>query len=244
MNSLTPLLRYLNLLLFAAMIFMNYLANALPLNNKTTGQLSDSYPNLFVPAGITFSIWGVIYLLLAAWCVFQFTTKGKAVAAGIGWLFAISCLLNGLWIVAWHYEKLPLSLLIMAGLLITLILIGINIKGLSSGLTKAAFGIYLGWICIATIANVTALLVSLNWGGFGLSHQTWTIIMISVGALVVAAAILRLENPFIGFAVVWAFAGIILKRSDDYRAIVFAAAITIILVALVTIREFIPFFKK
>lgn len=244
MNSLTPLLRYLNLLLFAAMIFMNYLANALPLNNKTTGQLSDSYPNLFVPAGITFSIWGVIYLLLAAWCVFQFTTKGKAVAAGIGWLFAISCLLNGLWIVAWHYEKLPLSLLIMAGLLITLILIGINIKGLSSGLTKAAFGIYLGWICIATIANVTALLVSLNRGGFGLSDQTWTIIMISVGALVVAAAILRLENPFIGFAVVWAFAGIILKRSDDYRAIVFAAAITIILVALVTIREFIPFFKK
>ena len=86
MNSLSTLLRYLNLLLFGGMLMMNYLANSLPLNNKTTGQLSDAYPNLFVPAGITFSIWGIIYLLLVAWCIFQFTEKGKAISGEIGWL--------------------------------------------------------------------------------------------------------------------------------------------------------------
>ncbi len=244
MNSLTSLLRYINLLLFGGMLFMNYLANALPLNNKTTGQLSDAYPNLFVPAGITFSIWGIIYLLLAAWCVFQFTAKGKPVTGNIGWLFAVSCLLNGLWIVAWHYEKLPLSLLIMLGLLATLILINMTVRNLPLGLTKAAFGIYLGWISIATIANVTALLVNLKWGAFGVSEQTWTIIMVAIGAVIVSIAIIRLANPFIGFAVVWAFAGIILKRSDDYRLIVMAASIAIIVVALVTIREFIPVLKR
>ncbi|MFO7574587.1 MAG: tryptophan-rich sensory protein [Bacteroidales bacterium] len=242
MNSL--LLRYINLLLFGGMLMMNYLANALPLNNKTTGQLSDAYPNLFVPAGITFSIWGIIYLLLAAWCIFQFTAKGKTISANISWLFTISCILNGLWIVAWHYEKLSLSLLIMVGLLASLVLINMSLRNLPNGLTKAAFGIYLGWICIAIIANVTALLVNLNWGAFGLSEQAWTIILIAIGAIIVSLTIIKFANPFIGFAVVWAFAGIILKRSDDYRLIVLAASIAIIIVALFTIREFIPVLKR
>lgn len=236
---MSSLLRYINLVLFAGMIYMNYLANALPLNNKTTGQLSDAYPNLFVPAGITFSIWGIIYLLLAAYCVFQFTVKGKEISSGIGWLFAISCILNGLWIVAWHYEKLPVSLIIMLGLLVTLILINIKITNLPAGLTKAAFGVYLGWICIATIANVTALLVSMNWSGGGISQEVWTIIMIAVGTLIVALTIYRITNPFIGLAVIWAFTGIILKRSNDNRLIVYAAAAGILVVAIITLFTFL-----
>lgn len=233
------ILRYMNLILFGGMIYMNYLANALPLNNKTTGQLSDSYPNLFVPAGITFSIWGIIYLLLAAYCVFQFSARGKAVSGSIGWLFAISCVLNGLWIVAWHYEKLPVSLLIMAGLLISLIMINIAIKGLPFGLTKAAFGVYLGWICIATIANVTALLVSVNWNGFGISQEIWTIVLIAIGTLIVSITIMRLDNPYIGLAVVWAFTGIILKRYNDYRIIAIAAAAGLLAVAFISVRLFL-----
>jgi hypothetical protein len=233
------MIRYFNLVMFAAMVFMNYLANALPINNKTTGQLSGEYPNLFVPAGITFSIWGIIYLLLAVYCVLQFTTRGKAISESIGSLFAISCLFNGLWIVAWHYEKLPVSMLIMAGLLITLIAINILLKGVPLGIAKAAFGVYLGWICIATIANLTALLVSLNWNGFGLSDELWTIAMIIAGALIVSVTITRLANPFIGLAVIWAFAGIILKRSSDYRIIAMTALIAIIIVSAITVKTFL-----
>lgn len=232
------MIRYLNLVLFSGMIFMNYLANALPLNNKTTGQLSDEYQNLFVPAGITFSIWGVIYLLLAIYCTIQFTDRGKGVAINLGWLFAASCILNGLWIVAWHYEKLPLSLAIMLGLLITLIIINSKISGRPYGITKAAFGVYLGWICIATIANITALLVSINWQGFGLSHQFWTIAMIAAGALIISISVIRLANPFIGLAAIWAFTGIIIKRSEDYRMILFAALAAILIVGIYTAKEF------
>jgi len=233
------MIRYANLVFFGGMMIMNYLANALPLGGKTTGELSDAYPNLFVPAGVTFSIWGAIYLLLAAFCVFQFSQKGAPLAESLGWLFAASCLLNGLWIVAWHYERVPLSLLVMVGLLVTLILINLKLKDQPLGLAKAAFGIYLGWICIATIANVTTLLVRLNWNGFGISQEIWAIVMIAVGAAIVSAAILKLANPFLGLAVVWAFAGIILKRSQDYASIVVTAAIGLLAVAAVTVRAFL-----
>ncbi|MCK7462194.1 MAG: tryptophan-rich sensory protein [Sphingobacterium sp.] len=233
------MIRYVNLVFFAGMIVMNYLANALPLNGRTTGEISSAYPNLFTPAGVTFSIWGVIYLLLAGYCIVQLSDKGLPIAKGVGWLFAVSCLLNALWIMAWHYEKVPLSLVIMAGLLVTLILINMKLKDRPLGLTKAAFGVYLGWICIATIANVTTLLVRSNWNGFGISQEIWAILMIAVGAAIVSVAIVKLANPFLGLAVVWAFAGIILKRSQDYLSIVVAAAAGILIVAVVTVRAFL-----
>jgi hypothetical protein len=235
------MMRYINILFFAVMIVMNYLANALPLNGKTTGALSDSFPNLFVPAGITFSIWGVIYLLLLAFCVAQFTSSGQAVVSRIGWLFAVTCIFNAIWIVTWHYGRLPLSVIVMLGLLVSLIWINITVKDLPYGLIKAAFGIYLGWICIATIANVTALLVTYNWSGFGLSEETWTVIMIIAGALITALTLWRLDNPFIGLSVVWAFAGIMIKRQVDYRTIFIVAAIAIGVVALMLL---LTFFRK
>ena len=228
------MVRYLNVILFAAMIVMNYLANALPLNNKTTGQLSDSFPNLFVPAGITFSIWGIIYLLLIGFCIVQFTASNQIAIANIGWLFAVSCILNALWIVFWHYGKLPLSLIVMLGMLVSLIYINILIKDLPFGLIKASFGIYLGWICVATIANVTTLLVNYNWNGFGISGEVWTIILISVAALIGALTLLRLNNPFIGLSVIWAFIGIAIKRQEDYRSIVITALIGLVLVGIIT----------
>ena len=233
------MIKYLNLILFAGMIVINYLANAIPLNDKTTGELSDSFPNLFVPAGITFSIWGIIYLLLIVYCIVQFTGSNQIAISNISWLFCISCILNALWIVSWHYGKLPLSLIVMLGMLISLIYINILIKDLQFGIIKASFGIYLGWICIATIANVTTLLVYYNWNRFGISEEIWTIIMISAGVLIVALSIYRLRNPFIGLSVIWAFTGIILKRNDDYRSIALSASIAIIIVGVITVWGFV-----
>jgi hypothetical protein len=221
------------------MIVMNYLANSLPLNNKTTGQLSDTYPNLFVPAGVTFSIWGIIYALLAGYCIVQFTALNHTVPLAVGWLFAVSCILNALWIVCWHYEKLPLSLLVMLGMLVVLTWINILISHIPFNILKASFGVYLGWICIATIANVTALLVHYDWKGFGLQEEVWAIIMISSGAIIAIVTLSKLNNPFIGLSVIWAFAGIILKRHADYRSIVIISVIAIIVVGFITISVFL-----
>ncbi len=233
------MIKYVNILLFAVMLVMNYLANALPLNNKTTGELSDSFPNLFVPAGLTFSIWGAIYLLLLIYSIVQFTGADKEVIEGISLLFGISCLLNALWIICWHYGKLPLSLLVMVCLLVTLILINIRVRDLGFGLIKAAFGIYLGWICIATIANVTALLVNAGWTGFNISHELWTIIMIFAGSLIILLTIYRINNPFVGLSVIWAFIGIAIKRQHDYRSIFISALAALIIVGLFTFWRFL-----
>jgi len=126
----------------------------------------------------------------------------------------------------------------MLGLLVTLIYIGLTIGRMPFGLLKASFGIYLGWICIATIANVTALLVNYGWNGFNVSQEIWTILMIFAGALIASLTMVRLGNPFIGLAVVWAFIGIAIKRQDDYRSIFISALIALLLVAVVTAWSF------
>ncbi len=229
------ILKSFNVAAFALMIIMNWLANALPLGGKTTGELSAQYPNLFVPAGITFSIWGVIYLLLLVFCVLQFTSGKKELVSAIGWLFAASCILNSLWIFAWHYEKLALSIVIMLMLLAVLVIINYRLSGFPAGITKAAFGIYLGWICIAAIANVTALLVAANWQGWGLSQETWAVMMILAGAVITILVVQNYRNPFAGLAVIWALAGIMIARWPDNRAILVVAAISAIAVAIITI---------
>ncbi len=232
-------MKIINILAFAVMIVMNYLANALPINGKTTGELSAQYPNLFVPAGITFSIWGIIYLLLMVLLVLQFRSQNQSIVTSIGWAFAISSLLNATWIVAWHYEKLFVSLIIILGMLIALAYINWQLRALPFGLFKAAFGVYFGWVCIATIANVTALLVDSHWGGWGVSPHTWAITMIATGLLLTALALYRLQNPYVGLAVVWAFAGIVIRQSGEHTTIAITAALAAVLMAILVLYVFV-----
>ncbi len=217
--------KILNFLALGLVLYVNYLANALPINGKTTGELSEQYANLFVPAGVTFSIWGLIYLLLISYVVVQFIRKSNETDKAVGWLLALSCLLNVSWIVAWHYEQVVISVIVMGWLLATLIIINQRIKRVNDNLASVTFGIYLGWICIATIANATALLVSISWGGFGLSPVAWTLILIAIGGGIIIYTIPRLRNPYLAMAVVWAFYGIVLKRHDDYPLISYTAAV-------------------
>src|SRR4030042_324851 len=174
------LLSILNLIGFLGTLIVNGLASTLPLNNKTTGELSDQYPNLFVPAGLTFSIWGIIYILLAIFVIYQLIsairkdTQTISFIDKIGVLFFITSIANIGWIFAWHYQVLPLSLILMLILLGTLIAIYLRLGIGQSNATKTEkymvhlpFSVYLGWITIATIANTTALLVNIKWDRFG-----------------------------------------------------------------------------
>ena len=108
-------LRVANLVAFIGVVVVNALAVTLPLNGRSTGELSDAYPNLFVPAGLTFSIWGVIYLLLGIYAVYQLV-KHKPYVDRIGWLFVLSSVANMAWIFAWHYELVLLSFAVMLAL--------------------------------------------------------------------------------------------------------------------------------
>jgi len=215
----------LNLFSYLTVVLVNGLAVVLPLNNRSTGALSDSYPNLFVPAGITFSIWGVIYLMLLSFCIYQIVMLvgkrgNKSVILDIGMFFFLSSIFNVAWIFAWHYERILLSFVIMLLLLFSLIVLYLRLdvgkKSVSNGVRffiNAPISVYLGWISIATIANATALLVDAGWSGGGISPVVWTISMLGAGTLL-SILILHLRGDmFYSAVVVWAFAGIIIKRS-------------------------------
>lgn len=242
-------------------ILVNYLANALPLNGVTTGQASDSYANLFTPAGVTFSIWGVIYTLLLVHLIYQFSSRNHT--AGIRnlirktnpWFIATS-VLNTAWIFAWHYDQILLSVFIMTGLLVSLIRLvdiqrlhsGSSEQKLSSGhkhppvqkLTlweelclRLPFSIYFGWITVATIANITVLLVSLQWDGFGLSPVFWMVTILLVGTVIGVATMIRNRDLAYGLVLVWAYGGIWLQHTspegwnNQYPAVIVTVLICI-----------------
>lgn len=244
------------------MLALNGMANALPLNGVNTGQLSDEIPNLFVPAGLTFAIWGLIYALLIGYVIAVFK---EAVSPSItevwapadGMLFSANAVLNAVWILAWHWRLIPLSLLIMAGILGTLIvMMERNHKRTTGSVTATAQGepvlrfflrvpilVYLGWICVATIANATALFVTLGWNGWGLDPLVWTIVVIAVGAAVGMYLAVARGAVSASLVVIWAYAGVILKRSGieatSSLPIIVAASAGIAVVALaIVVRLF------
>lgn len=240
------ILSIINLAGFLGTVVVNGLATSLPINNKTTGELSDQYPNLFVPAGPTFSIWGLIYILLAIFIIYSVISSIKKDATGsfinkIGLLFFLSCIANMAWIFAWHYEIVPLSLVIMLlllGLLLAIYMrLGVGKKGpvkKEQYLVHLPFSVYLGWITVATIANVTALLVDVDWNRFGLSEQFWAVAVIIVGIAIALSVLLRRQDIYYCLVVDWALLGILIKRLASSIPAQSVIIITIIGLVLIT----------
>lgn len=224
------------------MIAMNALANIIPINNITTGEVSDAYENLFAPAAITFTIWIVIYGLLLLYAFYQLGikhTEHENLKDKIAYYFIVSSIMNSVWIVLWHYEIMSGALLLMIGILISLIIINVllskaDLKGLEKWLLKLPFSIYFGWITVATIANVTTFLVSVNWNGFGIKDVYWTVIILLVGAAIISLTAFRFKNIMYGLVGIWAYSGIIIKHVTsydfEYILVIVTAALGIIMV--------------
>lgn len=213
---------FLNFLGLALVIAVNALANILPINGLNTGQISGFYPNYFVPAGFTFGIWGIIYILLIGFVIFSIAISfgagdaaSEKIMQAISFPFQVTCLLNAGWILAWHYLQLGFSLVIMVGLLVFLCKIFIRIQKMVRP-SRASyifwlqqpFVVYLAWISVATIANVTALLVGIGWQGGFLSPPVWSTAMIIIGFALGIYFILRYKQYGYAFVLSWAFFGI------------------------------------
>lgn len=217
------LIKIITLITFVCMIVINALANILPINKITTGGVSDSYPNLFAPAAVTFSIWGLIYLLLAIYLIYQsklVSDKNKNIVDKINYYFIISSIANSAWIFSWHFKMIGLSVIFMLIILFSLIAISkiSNNKLLSFKeriFLKIPFGIYFGWITVATIANISTFLVSKGWNNFLLPDQTWMVITLIVGMLITSITTISQKNIAYGLVPVWAYFGIYLKHTSS-----------------------------
>lgn len=211
---------------FIAVIVMNTLANTLPLNGKTTGEISNRLLVLFTPAGYVFSIWSIIYLLLAVWIIGFWVRlrKGQTPSFKIALFFILSCVFNISWLLLWHYEFFAWSIAAMLGYLVALIALYLQYSNSERSLTqRLPISINMGWISVATIANISFVLTYYNWGGWGLSDQLWTVIMLTVATAL--ALHIRFHHTDIPFALVfiWAFIGIAVKHGTDEMLVTTAA---------------------
>lgn len=245
------------LVTFIIMVLTNALANILPINGLNTGEISDYYQNLFAPAGVTFSIWGLIYALLLLYTLYQFGIFQRVEDLykennfkKIGIYFSISSLLNTAWIFTWHYKLIEISVPIMLAILVLLILINNVTKKMTLSVKdyifiRLPFSVYFGWITVATIANITALLVKRGFGGFGLSQAFWTVLVILVGLFISSLTIIRNKDIAYGLAVIWAYVGIYIKHtsnqgwSSNYPSIIFAVVGAILVLVAVEVYTLI-----
>lgn len=236
-----------NMVGFILTIFVNGLANGLLLNGKTTGEVSDAYPNLFAPAPITFSVWGVIYIALGVFVIYQlgFFSQGRKdymdVVTGIGWSFVIASIANSAWVFAWHYDQILISVIIMLILLGSLVDIyqSVNKNKPVSKVQQVAvywpFSIYLGWISVATIANITVFLVAINWNGFGISAAMWTIMVILVATIITLKFVFYQRDVPYALVTLWAFLGILIKHltffAGQYKGIIIITAFAMLIIS-------------
>jgi benzodiazapine receptor len=248
----TILLQSLNIAAFFLTLVVNGLASAVALNGRTTAEVSDLYPALVTPAGYVFAIWGVIYVLLLIFVIFQAlpSQREKPFLRNISGFFVLSSVLNVLWLFLWHYDQIALSVVPMFALLATLIMIylRLNIGKVAVSLKEKAcvhlpFSVYLGWITVASIANVSAALVSVQWDGFGLASDLWSVLVIAVALLITLTVIATRKDVAYGLVLIWALVGITVKQSA-YPNVAVAAEVSAVVIAVGLVVVIVSKLKK
>ena len=237
--SKDTLRQIVNLFSVILALAVNILASALPLNGQNTGEISDRFQVYFVPAGYVFAIWGVIYLGWIAFTIYQFlpAQKENPRLRGLGYLFALSGAFNAAWLFCWHYNLFGLSVLVMLVLLALLIAsyLKLNIgrervSTLERWCVDIPFSLYLGWITVATVANISDYLYLIEWNGFGLVPQLWAVIMLLVASSLGALMVVKRYDAAYVLVLVWSFIGIAVKQAG--APLVAVAAWFLALVAL------------
>lgn len=233
-----------NIIAFVLTFIVNGLAGSTTIiGGQETAQVSDANPTLITPAGYVFSIWGIIYLFLGVFVLYQAlpSQKGKDFHKNIGWLFVLSCVANIIWLFFWQYEYLSLSVVLMFLLLasLTLIYLRLDIGKSKTNLRERLavhlpFSVYLGWITIATIANISATLVSMNLDSvfLGVNAETWAILVIIVAVVIAVLVLATRKDLAYALVVIWALVGISAKQSGN-QTIVLLTQISAIVVAIV-----------
>ena len=234
------LLQSLNIVTFIATVIINVLASSLALNGRTTAEVSDAYFSLVTPSGYVFSIWGIIYILLLGFVIYQAlpSQREQHFLKQINVLFILSGIFNVIWLFLWHYDQIALSVVLMFALLASLIAIYLRLGIGKNRVTfqkdvfvHLPFSVYLGWITVASIANVSSALVSISWNGFGLTEETWAVLVIVVALLITLAIIAIRKDIAYSLVLVWALIGIALNQSS-YQNIVTAAEISAIVIII------------
>ena len=210
-----------------AVIVVNATANILPINGKTTGEISNSLPVLFTPADYVFSIWAVIYMLMAFWLYGFIRNKANVEHALFNRravFFVISCLFNVAWILLWHFGYFEWTIVIILGLLFALLSIYFTYsKKDNSFFCRVPIAVYLGWTFVATITNISYVLTLHEWSGLGLSTPLWTVIYLTIATAIALHYLYHYADISLALVFVWAFIGIAVKNGINELFVTTAA---------------------
>jgi benzodiazapine receptor len=247
------LLKWLNTIAFVAVVLINGLAGSTTLiGGQDTAQVSDNNFTLITPAGYTFAIWGIIYTLLGLFVIYQAlpSNKGKTTEK-VGWFFILSCIANIFWLFLWQFEFLTISVVLMFLLFASLLRVYLNLGISKSSISwreriavHAPFSVYFGWITIASIANVAAALVSVGWNGFGLSAETWGILVILIALLITTLVVITRRDVFYGLVIVWALIGISAGQSGNQNITLLTQINAVIVVGVIVVTLILQAFKS
>lgn len=211
-------MKVLMVLFYVGMLSVNALANTIPFNNRSTGEISDAYPTLFTPSGFTFSIWGIIYIFLGVFVVKVLFMTADSIEAQtlipIMVVFVISSIFNMIWLFLWHYDYIGLSTIAMIILFLTLLYGYLNISN-NDFLLKIPFSLYTAWISVALIANISIFLVKNDFSGFGIKPEIYTMLIILVAGAIGIATVLRMQDAVFGIVFLWALFGILMRHMNE-----------------------------
>lgn len=218
-------------------IAFNSLAAAGYVNGVTPGEVSALYPTVVTPAGYAFSIWSLIYLGLIAFSIFQLLPSQVERLAEIRTVFIASCLLNCAWVYFWHLGQIAICFVIILLLLAMLILLLVRINGCATTgetwFVQAPFGIYAGWVTVASMANLAIMLAFFEVKLSRVAEMSLAVTMIVVAALAAVMVRVKLGNFFYPLAVAWALTAIAVKQGGN-TLIVVAAALAVIICLVTT----------
>lgn len=211
----------------AGVIFINYLAGIGRINQTTPAQISDKYPTLITPAGYAFSIWGLIYLGMIIFSIYQILPKSSERFSSIRSAYILSCAANCAWIYFWHHDLPVVCVGIILLLLGSLAFINIKLKEVKTltdyWFVKFPFGLYFGWLTAATILNVTIALVSLNTKLSDPAAKFFGAALMFIAATLGVIICLRLKNYSYPLAIAWALTAIAIKNGEQTLIVASAA---------------------
>lgn len=254
------ILAVLNFVVLCVHILVAYGTNARLFNEKTVGEVSDQYESLMTPSGLTFSIWGLIYTALAAFCIYHLVVAFRKPAlhpvnidlGRIGVWFLVNNLAAIGWLLTWVNGNITAATILIVIQLVALMIIhirtGIHDPYATAGskiFTFFPLSIYFGWLTIATIVNIAAYLVATHWQGMGWGYAdtTWAQFIIGLAILVTVVVIFAQRNVFYGLVVMWALYGIKSKREsidpEEFSAVIQTAWIGIGVIGIACLIQLI-----
>ncbi len=208
---------WINAILLLITLVINALGAAGTITGLTQKEISDMYLTIITPSPATFSIWSVIYttLILSSIVMIVQVKRQNAyylkVVDAISVLFWISSLLNVAWIISFSYLLIELSTIFIIGFVLVLSLILMKLLQVQEGkrwLLPLAFGLYTGWLFIATVVNIAAALVKLEWNGFGIGVGVWAAVILVIAAALIVLVQLKNRNAIFPLPIAWAYFGI------------------------------------